>query len=56
MAAHRRQPAMPRQMTLKVAMAKSQSEAGYGRARIDAAARAELDTDVGDVIEILGKR
>ncbi len=47
---------MPRQMTLKVAMAKSQSEAGYGRARIDAAARAELDTDVGDVIEILGKR
>jgi transitional endoplasmic reticulum ATPase len=47
---------MPAQMTLKVAMAQSQSEAGYGRARIDTATRSALGTEVGDTIEILGKR
>ncbi len=47
---------MPAQMTLKVAMAQSQSEAGYGRARIDTATRSALGAEVGDAIEILGKR
>ena len=47
---------MPAQMTLKVARAQSQSEAGYGRARIDTATRTALGAEVGDTIEILGKR
>ncbi|MDR2846166.1 MAG: CDC48 family AAA ATPase [Candidatus Methanoplasma sp.] len=43
-------------LELKVAMAKKQSEAGYGRARMDEISRHQLDLDVGDVIEIAGKR
>lgn len=47
---------MERSLELKVAMAKRQSEAGYGRARIDAESRKYLGLDLGDVIEIIGKR
>ncbi len=43
-------------LVLKVAMAKSQSEAGYGRARIDTASRSTLGLELGDTIEIVGKR
>ena len=41
---------------LKVAMAQRQSEAGYGRARIDTESRRALDLELGDTIEIIGKR
>ena len=41
---------------LKVAMARKQSETGYGRARMDAASRMLLGVEIGDAIEILGKR
>ena len=41
---------------LKVGMAQNQSEAGLGRARIDSSSRARLGLDVGDVVEIVGKR
>ncbi len=47
---------MGKYLELKVAMAKRQSEAGYGRARIDAESRRYLGLDLGDVIEIIGKR
>lgn len=43
-------------LELKVAMAKRQSEAGYGRARLDAASRTSLGVEIGDVIEISGKK
>ncbi|MDR1955105.1 MAG: AAA family ATPase, partial [Candidatus Methanoplasma sp.] len=43
-------------LELKVAMAERQSEAGYGRARIDNESRRYLRLDLGDVIEIIGKR
>ena len=43
-------------ITLKVAMARSQSEAGYGRARMDTASRSELGLELGDTVEIAGKR
>ena len=43
-------------IVLKVAMAQRQSEAGYGRARIDSRSRMALGVDVGDTIEIVGKR
>ena len=43
-------------LELKVAMAERQSEVGYGRARIDNEARRRLGLDLGDVIEIIGKR
>ena len=41
---------------LKVGMAQNQSEAGLGRARMDSASRASLGLDVGDTVEIVGKR
>ena len=41
---------------LKVAMAHRQAEAGLGRARLDSAARAALGLEMGDVIEIVGKK
>ncbi|MDO5854068.1 MAG: AAA family ATPase, partial [Thermoplasmata archaeon] len=41
---------------LKVAMARSQSEAGYGRARMDSESRRALGLELGDTIEIAGKR
>ncbi len=47
---------MDNSVVLKVAMAQRQSEAGYGRARIDSAARIQLGLEVGDIIEIIGKR
>ena len=43
-------------IVLKVAMAQRQSEAGYGRARIDTESRRQLGLDIGDTIEIVGKR
>ncbi|MDR2699117.1 MAG: CDC48 family AAA ATPase [Candidatus Methanoplasma sp.] len=47
---------MDRFLELKVAMAKRQSEVGYGRARIDNQSRKYLGLDLGDVIEIIGKK
>lgn len=47
---------MEKFLELKVAMAKRQSEAGYGRARMDTESRRYLELDLGDVIEIIGKR
>jgi len=43
-------------VTLKVASAQHQSEVGLGRARIDTVTRKELNVDMGDFIEIVGKR
>ena len=43
-------------IVLKVAMPQKQQESGYGRARMDSASRRELGLDIGDVIEIIGKR
>ena len=47
---------MEKFLELKVAMAKRQSEVGYGRARIDNEARRRLGLELGDVIEIIGKK
>ena len=46
----------PEGVTLKVARAHHQSEVGLGRARIDSATRKKLNAEVGDIIEILGKK
>jgi len=46
----------PEGVTLKVARAHHQSEVGLGRARIDSVTRKRLNADVGDIIEILGKK
>ena len=43
-------------MTLRVARAHHQSEVGLGRARIDTRTRKELGADVGEIIEIVGKK
>lgn len=43
-------------MTLKVARAHHQSEVGLGRARIDTVTRKKLGIDVGEIIEIEGKK
>jgi len=43
-------------MTLRVARAHHQSEVGLGRARIDTKTRKQLGVEVGDYIEIVGKR
>ena len=43
-------------LTLRVARAHHQSEVGLGRARIDSKTRKDLGVEVGDVIEIVGKR
>ncbi len=47
---------MPDSIFLKVARAKSQNEAGYGRARMDEDSRRALGLELGDTIEIKGKR
>jgi len=47
---------MEKYLDLKVAMAKWPAEVGYGRARIDKESRRYLGLDIGDVIEIIGKR
>ena len=46
---------MSESIVLKVAMAQRQSEAGYGRARIDTDSRRALKLELGDTIEIVGK-
>ena len=46
----------PEGVTLKVARAHHQSEVGLGRARVDSITRKKLNADVGDIIEILGKK
>jgi len=43
-------------VTLRVASAQHQSEVGLGRARIDTETRRALDVEMGDYIEIVGKR
>jgi len=43
-------------VTLRVARAHHQSEVGLGRARIDSQTRKQLDVDVGEIIEIVGKK
>ncbi len=47
---------MAESITLRVARAQHQSEVGFGRARIDTKTRKDLGVEVGDVIEIVGKR
>lgn len=47
---------MSNSIVLKVAMARSQSEAGYGRARMDGGSRRALGVELGDTVEIAGKR
>ncbi|MFP4170998.1 MAG: CDC48 family AAA ATPase [Methanomassiliicoccales archaeon] len=47
---------MPDTVTLRVARAHHQSEVGLGRARIDSKTRKSLGMEVGDFIEIRGKR
>jgi len=47
---------MEKYLELKVAMAKRQSEVGYGRARVDNECRRHLGLELGDVIEIIGKK
>ncbi len=46
---------MSETMTLRVVEA-PQSDVGFGRARIDTKTRMDLDVDVGDIIEIIGKK
>ena len=46
----------PEGVTLKVARAHHQSEVGLGRARVDSITRKRLNADVGEIIEILGKK
>ncbi len=46
----------PEGITLKVARAHHQSEVGLGRARIDSQTRKTLNADVGEIIEITGKK
>ena len=46
----------PEGLTLKVARAHHQSEVGLGRARIDSQTRKSLNADVGEIIEIIGKK
>lgn len=43
-------------LVLRVAMAQRQSEAGYGRARMDSESRRILGVEIGDTVEIVGKR
>jgi transitional endoplasmic reticulum ATPase len=43
-------------VSLRVARAHHQSEVGLGRARIDSTTRKDLDVDVGEIIEIVGKK
>ena len=43
-------------ITLRVESAQHQSEVGLGRARIDSDSRNRLGVDIGDFIEIVGKR
>lgn len=55
-AGSRHRTIMTDSIVLKVAMARSQSEAGYGRARMDGESRRALELELGDTVEISGKR
>jgi transitional endoplasmic reticulum ATPase len=46
----------PEGITLKVARAHHQSEVGLGRARIDSQTRKALNAEVGEIIEVIGKK
>ncbi|HEX9908148.1 MAG TPA: CDC48 family AAA ATPase [Thermoplasmata archaeon] len=46
----------PEDVTLRVARAHHQSEVGLGRARIDTVTRKALGVEVGEIIEIVGKK
>jgi transitional endoplasmic reticulum ATPase len=43
-------------ISLKVAMPHRQTESGYGRARLDSVSRRKLGLEIGDAVEITGKR
>lgn len=43
-------------IVLKVTMPERQTESGYGRARMDSVSRHELGVELGDTVEIIGKR
>ncbi|KYK26208.1 MAG: ATPase [Candidatus Proteinoplasmatales archaeon SG8-5] len=47
---------MAKSVTLKVERAQSQSDVGLGKARIDTKTRLALGIEVGDVIEVTGKK
>ncbi|HUL38970.1 MAG TPA: CDC48 family AAA ATPase [Methanomassiliicoccales archaeon] len=47
---------MSQGVTLRVVRAQHQSEVGLGRARVDTKTRKDLGVEVGDVIEIVGKK
>ena len=47
---------MVKSIILKVAMPQRQAESGFGRARLDSASRRELELEIGDIVEIVGKR
>lgn len=47
---------MVKSIVLKVAMPQRQAESGFGRARLDSASRRELELEIGDIVEIVGKR
>jgi transitional endoplasmic reticulum ATPase len=47
---------MAKSETLKVERAQSQSDVGLGKARIDTKSRLSLGLEVGDVVEIIGKK
>ncbi len=46
----------PDDVVLKVEMSIKKSEAGLGRVRIDLASRVRLGVEIGDIVEIVGKR
>src|SRR4030042_2194830 len=46
----------PEGLTLRVARAHHQAEVGLGRARMDTATRKARGTEVGEIIEISGKK
>jgi AAA family ATPase, CDC48 subfamily len=48
--------AMEDSIELKVGMGTNPSEAGFGRARMDSVSRNRLGLEIGDVVEIIGKK
>jgi len=47
---------MTASIVLKVAMTQRQADSGYGRARIDSESRHKIGAEIGDIVEIVGKR
>ena len=47
---------MTASIVLKVAMTQRQADSGYGRARIDSESRHKIGVEIGDIVEIVGKR